>query len=195
MKKKILFLAILLVFALIVLSACTSLSATLDEITKLLKVDYSGVTLNVETVTSEVTLTGVYNFKFNGDTATVEYTVEKLNDLSMSGGTEGFKHTETGTAVVKNGKLVEGDTELDLPQGSYFGGLSFKPAFFKNYQITGVKFEADVINPQGFTGNQALQCSNMHIKVLHKADVLTQLIITYVAQNGSDVRIVYLFTK
>ena len=195
MKKKILFLTILLVFALIVLSACTSLSATLDEITKLIKADYSEVMLNIETVSPEVTLTGVYNFKFVGDTTTVTYTVEKLNELSMSGGNEGFKHTETGTAVVSKDKLVEGDTELDLPQGTYFGGMNFKPAFFKNYQITSVKFEADVVNPQGFTGNKTLQCSKMHVKVLHKDNVLTQLIITYVAQNGSDVSIIYLFTK
>ena len=195
MKKKFIFLVILLIFALAILSACDKSSSTLEEITKLIKADYSEVKLSIKTVSSEVKLTGNYVFKFDGDTTTVTYSVEKLNELTMEGGTEGYKHTDSGTVVVRKDKLVEGDEELDLPLGNYFGGMSFKSEYFKNYEITGGKFEANVVNPQGFTGNKNLQCSDMHVKILFDANCLSQLVLTYVAQNGSDVSITYTFTK
>lgn len=197
MKKKLLpLLVIALVVALTCLTACNALSSTLNEINKLLRVSYSKITLNVETTYSEVTLKGVYVFTFDGDTTTIEYTVDKLNEPNTPDGlNDGYKSTVTGTAVVVDGNLVENSTNTDLSEASSLGGISFKPAFFKNCKTTNVRFEADVAQPKGFTGNKDLQCTNMHVKVLHKANALTQMIITYVAQNGSNVSLTYLFTK
>ena len=189
MKKKLLLVALLLVVALVCLSAC-GYQSTLDEITKLLNVNYSKITLNIETTQFGVTLKGIYNFTFDGDTTTIQYSVEKLNDPSADAS---FKSTETGTVVVRDGK-IEGESS-NLPDAVYYGGINFKQAYFKNIQSKGVRFEADVVNPQGFTGNRELKCSKMHVKVLHKEDALTQLVITYVAENGSNVNITYLFTK
>ena len=191
MKKKLLLVAMVLVVALVCLSAC-GYQSTLDEITKLLNANYSKITLNIETTQFGVTLKGIYNLTFDGDTTTIVYSVEKLNEPSADGSAN-FKTTETGTVVVKDGK-IEGESS-NLPDAVYYGGINFKQAYFKNIQSKGVRFEADVTNPKGFTGNRELKCTKMHVKVLHKKDALTQLVITYVAENGSNVDITYLFTK
>lgn len=193
MKRKVLFTVIVLMLALICLTACNGYSSTLSTLTKLIKVNYSEIMLNVETATPEITLSGIYNFKFESGSTTVDYSYERLNDLSMDGSNERLIRV-SGSAVVRDGKVIQDGVEVTLPTEAGFN-ISFKPAFFSNYKITSVKFEANVINPQGFTGNSDLVCSDMRVKVLHNKNSLTQLLITYVSENGSNVSITYLFTK
>ena len=197
MKKKLLFALIALSLTLVLLlTACTSYSFTLEEITKLLKVDYSEVPLNVTTTTDGITLNGVYTLTFEGDKTIVDYSFDKLNDLDINGdNANGYLTTGKGSAVVENGMVVEGSAAVELPQEVDFNGLSFKPAFFENYSMTGAKFEADVKAPKAFLGNYRLECRNMHVTVLYSKDALIKIAITYVSENGSDVSITYLFTK
>ena len=198
MKKKILLLviALVLVTALACLAACDHYASSLQNIQSLLKADYSEIVLNVETKTNGITLNGNYTLTFDGDKTTVVYEFDRLNELDVNEeNADSYLTRVKGSAVVENGKVVQGDTSVDLPQEVNFSGMSFKQAFFTNATTTNAKFEADVSNPKGFTGNNSLACTNMHVKVLHKANALTQMIITYVAQNGSNVTLTYLFTK
>ena len=196
MKKKILFSVVALALALVLLTACTSYSSTLQDISKLLKVDYSEVTLNVTTKTSDFTLKGIYTLTFAEGKTNVDYSFDRLNDLSLDGENEdSYLTTVKGRAVVENGNVIEGDASVELPQELDFSGISFKQAFFKNYKMTGAKFEADVTDAKGFTGNAGLICKNMHVTVLYSKESLSKLTITYLSENGSDVSITYLFTK
>ena len=196
MKKKILLSVIVLVLVLVCLTACNKNTSTLQDMTDLLKVNYSKITLHVTTTASNVELKGVYTFTFEKDKTTVEYSFEKLNELSLEGGNaDEYISTVTGKAVVQNGNIVEGDTSVTLPQEVTLERISFKQAFFTNQKVTSNRFEADVKYPKGFTGNSNLECSNMHVKVLHRKDSLSQIAITYDTQSGSNVNITYVFTK
>lgn len=196
MKKKLILTVIALTLTLLLLTACNSYGSTLQDITRLLKIDYSKVTLNVTTTTSGVTLEGVYVLTFEEDATTIDYSFDKLNDLSMDGDNAGsYIDTVKGKAVVKNGVVVDGNLTEQLPQEVYFNGISFKQAYFENYTMTGAMFEADVKNPKAFMSNNKLVCSDMHVTVLYSKDALSKIEITYHSENGSDVSITYLFTK
>lgn len=197
MKKRILLVSAVLVLVLVCLAACSGLDSTLTNINKFLKNDYSKVTVNVTTQTSKVTLNGVYNFSFDGDTTTVEYSYDKLNELNASGdNADSFKSTVTGTAVVENGKVTSNGDSVDLPLGELdFTGLSFKEGFFAKTTVTPTTFEADVTNPKGFVGNSDFVCSDMHVKAQFTNNSLTKIEITYVSSDYSNVTISYTFTK
>ena len=194
MKKKFLLAIIALVMALTCLAACSNYASTLQKVQSLFNVDYSEVVVNIDTTTSGITLNGNYTLTFNDGKTTVEYAFDKLNELSDDGNNaDGYKSRVTGTAVVQNGQIVEGNVKL--PDAVDFSGISFKQAFFANYTITGAKFEADVTNPRGFTGNSDFVCSKMHVKVLYTQEAIGTMVITYVSEGGSDVSITYSFTK
>ena len=198
MKKILLVSALVLVFALTLtaLVACDGFFSALDDINKLIKLDYSTVTLNVTTETGEFTLNGVYTLTFDGDKTIVDYSFDRFNDLSIDGNnSDSYLTTVSGRAVVQNGKIVEGDVSVDLPQELDFNGISFNQAFFTNTNVTGAKFEADVKDVKGFTGNADMSCSNMHVTVLYSKDALSKITITYLSEGGSNVSISYLFTK
>lgn len=197
MKKKIVFTAIALALTLVLLAACGGgYNSTLQQITKLLKVDYSEITLNVTTVTSDYTLNGIYTLTFEGDKTTIVYSYDKLNDLSLDGNNaDSYVTKVSGRAVVENGVIVEGNKAEQLPEEINYNGITFKQAFFENYTMTGATFEADVKVPKGFTGNNSLVCSNMHVTVMYSKVALSKIAITYVSEKGSDVNITYLFTK
>ena len=196
MKKKILLTVIALVLALVCLTACNKFESALKNVTSLLDVKYSKIALHVTTTTNGFELKGVYTFTFEKDKTTVDYSFDKLNELSLDGNNEEeYISTVTGTAVVKDGVIVEGDTSLELPQEINLQRMTFRSTYFKNYTITSSKFEADVSNPKGFTGNKELKCSNMHLKILCRKDALSQIAITYLSEGGSKVKITYVFTK
>ena len=187
--KKVFIALVALTLALVLLcfAACDKYAGALQDINTLLKKDYSSVTLNVTTTTKGVTLEGIYVLTFDGDKTNVEFSYQKLNELTMDGG-ESFVSTVTGKAVVQNGKIVSGDETLDLPKEYDFNGLSFKQAFFANYTVTGSKFDADVTNAKGFV-NGDLVCSDMHVTVLYSKTAISKIALTYLSEKGSEVSI------
>ena len=197
MKKKIVFAIIALSLAVVLLAACGGgYKSTLQQITKLLKVDYSEITLNVTTTTNDIALNGNYTLTFEDDRTIIDYSYDKLNDLSLDGNNaDSYLTRVSGRAVVENGVVVEGNTAEQLPEEVNYSGISFKQAFFANYKMTGATFEADVRVPKGFTGNTSLECSNMHVTVMYSKVALSKIAITYVSENGSNVSMTYLFTK
>lgn len=197
MKKGFLLVSVLLALVLVCLAACTSLDSTLSNINKLLKADYSQVTVNVTTKTSKITLNGEYKFTFDGDTTTIEYSYDKLNELNASGdNADGFKSTVTGTAVVKDNKVTSNGETIDMPLGELdFTGLSFKEGFFTNATYSATTFEADVTNPKGFVGNNNFVCSDMRVKTQFTNNSMTEIVLSYVSSTYANVTISYSFTK
>lgn len=207
MKKKILFLVIVLIVALTCLGACNgSTDKVCETLTDLLQLNYPIITIDVATTTSNVTLTGRFKLINNGDTINVEYSYEKLTtfdwfsvgipeNIYIPTPDEDWKTTVSGTLVVKDDKIIEGNSSVDLPLDKIdFLGFSFKPAFFQNIKVTKSKFDANVINPQGFTGNDLTSrwgVSDMHVNVLF-GDYISRMQINY-ASEGTQVEIVYNF--
>ena len=206
MKKKIFVVFALLLVALIIFAACDMGPSVSDlqKINDMLKIDYSEVQVLINTETATAKFDGTFTLTFNGDEITIEYEFEKINTFEI--GSDGsitvpdgdFITSEEGTIVVRNGEIVEGDTSVELPDelGVYAGGFSFKPAFFSNAVIKNAIFEADVTNPQGFTGSDSLVCTDMHVSLIQNLNTksISNLELTYKA-NGAEVTITYLFTK
>ena len=167
----------------------------MQNIQSLLKTSYSSITLNVTTTTNGIELKGIYKLTFEGDITTVDYSFERLNELDINGNNDGYKSTVTGVASVQNGNIVEGDTSVALPEEINFNSISFKPAFFENVTVTGAKFQADVKDCRGFTGNWDIECTDMHVEVIYSKTELSMMSITYVSKGGSNVSITYTFTK
>lgn len=198
MKRKIVIVAILLVLVLLCLTACNPLNETLEHINTLLKGKYVRVVLNVSTETSQVTLNGEYIFTFVDDKTTVQYTYDQLNGLSIDGdNADSYLQTIKGSCVVhKDGTMTSDDVSVDLPLPDVgVSGLHFEKNFFNNIIVSDNAFEADVTNPKGFTGNNSLTCTNMHVVVNFSVSSLYTLVITYVSENNANVTVSYEFSK
>ena len=206
MKKRITLLFALLTVVLLLFAACTNTPGVNDllKINDMLKRDYSAVTVVINTKTEIADLSGTFTVTFSGEDTTIKYNFDRINsfDVDGSGNVDdpegGFIVHEEGEVVVRDGKVIEGDKSVDLPLDQIsFSGFSFKQAFFTNVSQKNAKFEADVVNPQNFTGNSALECTDMHVTVIRNisANTLTSLELTYTAKSGAAVKINYLFTK
>ena len=206
MKKKIFVVFALLTVALMVFASCDlgPSVADMQKYNDMLKQDYSQVQVLINTKTATAEYDGTFTITFDGDEITIDYSFEQMNtfeigpDGSIVAPDGGFITSKEGTIVVRNGEIVEGDVDVELPDelGVYAGGFSFKPAFFSNAVIKNAKFEADVTNPQGFTGSDSLVCTDMHVTLIQNINTksLSNLELTYKA-NGAEVTITYLFTK
>ena len=204
MKKRIFVIFALLLVASLALASCDFGGSDLQQINDALKQNYSKVQILVNTKSQS----GEYNGKFTvtyGDETRVEYEVEQANTFEI--GDDGsitvpdgdFIVKKSGVVVVRDGKVVEGDVDVALPDetGVFVGGLSFKEAFFINVSNQNARFEADVVDAQNFTGNAAFVCQDMHVVVVRNLNSksLTSIELAYFASNGAEVTITYLFTK
>ena len=206
MKKKIFVIFALLLVALFLFASCdlASGSADLQGINDMLKLDYSKVQILINTKSQGSEYKGKFTLTY-GDDTTIEYEIELLNtfeigeDGSIATPEDGFVTSKKGTVVVRDGKIVDGDVDVELPDelGAYVGGFSFKQAFFKNVSSKGAKFDADVVDPQNFTGNTSLVCEDMHVTVVRNlnSNTLTSMELTYTSAGGAAVTINYIFTK
>ena len=206
MRKRITLLFALLTVAVLLFAACdgTPSVADLQKYNDMLKVDYSEVTVVVNTKTAVAELNGTFTMTFVGEDTNIKYEFDRINtfDVDASGNAAdaegGFIVREKGEVVVRGKEIVDGDASVELPLDQLsFGGFSFKQAFFAKVNMKNAKFEADVVNPQNFTGNTSLVCTDMHVVVMHNVNTntLTSIELTYTADSGAAVKINYLFTK
>ena len=99
--KKIFKIILFTVVAVLTLCGCEKASGKVDydSLTKKLNSDYSGWTLTVMTKKDDVTLTDIFTVK-NSDTQTeIEYSIEKLSELSFDDDND-FITKKSGTAVI-----------------------------------------------------------------------------------------------
>ena len=205
MKKRIFVIFALLLVVLLLFASCdlSASSSDLQQINDMLKLDYSKVQILISTKSQGSEYKGKFTMTYGEDT-TIEYEIERANtfeigdDGSIVTPEDGFITNKKGTVVVRDGKIVDGDVDVELPElGVYVGGFSFKQAFFTNVSNKKAKFEADVTDPQNFTGNTSLVCKDMHVTVVRNinSNALTSIQLTYTSSNGSEVTINYVFTK
>ena len=205
MKKKLVILLIILVVATLCLAACDgSGDKELQTLNEYLKGSYSKITVVVSTKDAIAELNGNFTLTFNGTKVDVAYKFDKINSFDVDGNGNiadadgNFIQTIEGQALVRNGKIIDGDDSVELPLDQLSAsGFSFQKEYFSNVTLKNAKFEADVTNPQQFTGNSSLTCSDMHVIVIRNtvAKAITSIELTYTSSNGAQVKINYLLTK
>lgn len=164
-----------------------------DHINEMLNLNYSQINLTVTNEFAEdAILKSEYSMKFSDGGITVNYCVERFSSLSLDS-TAPIKTKHVGEATVSDGKInyVQGD-EVNLDAVTEGIGLEFKEEYFDNIDLTGVYIFADVVNPDGFFGSP-LACREMKVKATF-IEVLIDIKISYLTQDGNRVEYLYLFT-
>ena len=194
--KKFCLLLVISILLIVTLCACdliTNVTASdMEKFNTLLDVDYDGWTLSVSTTTGDVTLNNKFVVTKETEKTTIDYTLEKLNEISIDGNNE-FKTTIRGSVTVVDGKIVSIDGEeanLDVEQFDEVS-MVFKLNYFKNISLNSTTLSADVTNPSGFLGCE-IDCQDM--KLLAKySDDFDYIKINYTNTDGSSVEIKYEF--
>lgn len=204
MKKKILVTIIIAILAL-TLTACGLIPKdgdTYDELNEMLKADYQSVNLEVQTTMNGVTLVNSFTSNIGANNTIVTYSVQELATFDNTDGNyvvpDNMIVKKTGTAVIKNGVIVEqnGDAvEISVTSLENLT-IKFKDSFFNmaqsTYEAGAYVFKADVTNIKGFTGNDNFDGTNMSIMVRYN-DKLSSMVIDYTSANGATVKAIYTF--
>lgn len=205
MKKKI-FVTIIIAILALTLTACNLVPETDDtyaELNKMVKLDYQSVNMEVQTTMNGVTLVNKFKSTIGANNTIVSYeiqelaTIDQVCDADIYVIPESMIIKKTGTAVIKNGVIVEqnGDA-VEIPVNSLEKvSLSFKQDYFKNgkgYSDGTLVFEGDVTNPKAFTGNQNFDGTDIHVTVRYN-DKLSSMVIDYTSANGATVKVIYTF--
>lgn len=171
-------------------SSCGSGSSEYEQLNSMLAENYSEITLTVtDTFDDDLSLKSEYVFKYSESKITVEYSVERLAELSLDSSV-GLKTTIEGTAVIKDGKVTGGE-DVGITAEMASPKFTFKEENFENITLTGVYFKADVKNVGSFLG-LALNCTDMKVYA-EFLEVFYSIDISY-TQNGNKVEYNYVFT-
>ena len=204
MKKKILVTIIIAILAL-TLTACHLVPETDDtyaELNKMVKLDYQSVNMEVQTTMNGVTLVNSFTSNIGTNSTVVTYSIQELATFDSTDGSYIIPGNmivkKTGTAVIKNGVIVEqnGDA-VNIPVTSLENlTIQFKDSFFNmaqsTYEAGAYAFKADVTNIKGFTGNDNFDGTNMSVLVRYN-DKLSSMVIDYTSANGATVKVIYTF--
>ena len=190
MKKRVVIAIIISVALALALCACEVTinvsQADYDKLTSMLDSAYSGWTLTVSTTKGDVTLENKFVVTKETEQTKIDYTVEKLNELSMDSDSE-FKTRYVGTATIVDGKItsINGDeVSVELEKLDKVG-LTFKTDYFQNAKMTANAISADVKDPSGFLGVD-VTCSDMKL-VASFGEKFDYIRISYKTEDGSTV--------
>lgn len=166
-----------------------------DELNSMINKSYSKIELTVtDTFDGDTSLVSEYTMQYSEGGVTVSYSVERFSSLSL-GGDDWLITVYTGEAVIKDGSVVSvtGD-DIGITADITKTGFTFKQEYFANVNesILGIRLEADVVNPGGFTGTD-MTCTDMKVKADY-FDAFTEMQIAYTAENGGKVEYAYVFT-
>lgn len=163
-----------------------------DSLNTMLDASYSQIVISVTDVFDEnITLSSVYTIKYGGSNVKIEYSVEKLAEISLDAPTSDVKITFTGEATI-TGTVIEGGSEVGLTAADARVGLTFKEEYFENTKLGGSFLKADVKDPSGFLGLE-LTCSDMKVDATF-LDAFLNIKITYVSESGGSVEYKYVFS-
>ena len=204
MKKKI-FVTIIIAILALTLTACHLVPETDDtyaELNKMVKLDYQSVSMEVQTTMNGVTLVNSFTSNIGTNSTVVTYSIQELATFDSTDGSYIIPGNmivkKTGTAVIKNGVIVEqnGDA-VNIPVTSLENlTIQFKDSFFNmaqsTYEAGAYVFKADVTNVKGFTGNVSFDGTNMSVLVRYN-EKLSSVVIDYTTSNGATVKVIYTF--
>ncbi len=194
MKKISVIVFAILMCALLCLAGCSN-TLSYSQLNKALGLPYSKLQLNVSVKKSGVTLNGSYAIAYNGDNATVQYTYDRLNTLSVDGtNADAPLGHVTGTVQVNNG-AVTGDVQPDLDLSFVnYEGFRFDKGFFAEVEATKTTFKAKVTDPKGFLNNSDFACSDMSVEATVNGKALSKLTFTFTLPDSASVSVNYAFT-
>ena len=165
-----------------------------EQLDSFADVRYQQVKLDVLTVTGDIQLSASYTLTQND----VKYSVEQLNTLPEDGKLDGvspnYKKTQTGTAKIIAGKVMQFDGQgVVLPAYEELkGSFHFDESNLKNVEMQENTLSADVISPSSFYGAE-VDIQNVKICVEYTQTAFRQISITYQTASAS-VTTIYEFT-
>ena len=193
MKKK--FLVCLAVLCLLVVSLTGCAQDNYIELSKMVNMDYSIISIEIVTNYDDETLTTQLTITDNGIQTLINYSIEQLAEISMDENPDSYKVTLVGSVTVENGKIVaqNGDPVSEMVfQEIGNVGFNFKKDYFKNAVFSDGRFTADVTLPKQFMGNDNVDCSNMKVDVTYGVCLKT-LALSYSMASGAQVTVNYDF--
>lgn len=196
MKKSICILIVVLCL-LMVLCACNILPTADKNINALndkLAANYTGWTIKVTTIKSDVTLTNQFVVTKRDADFKVEYTLEELTEISIDKPTADFKTVISGTAIVKNGQVVsiDGDDVVLPVENLDTIGLKFSNSCLSDVALTSTALVANVSSPKDFIGKD-IETTDMKVSAVFTDSAFEYISISYTAQDGASVTIRYTF--
>lgn len=203
MKKKITIVCFVLIILLVTvcISACTDAKTDgLRTINTLLRKQYDSVSFSVKTGKDGLELNALYTFVKDGDKTNIEYYADRLNNFDVNGSAvgspNGFITRVSGSAVFDgktvthvDGEAVNENIILDTVEPR----ITFIASYFNNAKFTNSSFSADVVNPDGFMGQENFDAADMKVQVLYNASMLGSIKISYKTADGAEVSMSYLF--
>lgn len=193
MKKK--FLVCLAVFCLLVVSLTGCAQDNYLELSKMVNMDYSIISIEIVTNYDDETLTTQLTITDDGIQTLINYSIEQLAEISMDENPDSYKVTLVGSVTVENGKIVaqNGDIVSEMVfQEIGNVGFNFKKEYFKNAVFSDGRFTADVTLPKQFMGNDNVDYSNMKVDVTYGVCLKT-LALSYSMASGAQVTVNYDF--
>ena len=125
---------------------------------------------------------------------TVDYTIERFNQISLENPNTDVKYTTSGQVVLKNG-----DTSATLDNGNIVitpdvakADFDFKAEYFKNAELTSLYMKADVKDVNSFM-KTTLNCKDMKVYA-EFLDAYYLIKVNYADENGTQVEYNYEFT-
>lgn len=175
--------------------SCNGKAANYDALNDMLALNYSGFTLTVtDTFDAETSLKSVYEIEYSANGATVKYSIERFEEISLGTSVSSAKVTLEGVAVIKDGAVVSVDgDDVNISADVVNTGLNFKEEYFENADFTDAYFKADVKNVSGFMGSD-VQCADMKVHAVY-AGSFSDIKINYSVQGTGTVEIKYVFEK
>lgn len=193
MKKK--FLVCLAVLCLLVVSLTGCAQDNYLELSKMVNMDYSIISIEIVTNYDDETLTTQLTITDNGIQTLINYSIEQLAEISMDENPDSYKVTLVGSVTVENGKIVaqNGDPVSEMVfQEIGNVGFNFKKEYFKNAVFSDGRFTADVTLSKQFMGNDNVDYSNMKVDVTYGVCLKT-LALSYSMASGAQVTVNYDF--
>ncbi len=173
----------------------------IEQINAFLAQNYTTINISVNTKNSAFNLTDTFKITFGLNKKTVEYSITKLNQITVSGDQivlpESQKTTYTGVCEVLNDgtvNFVSGDevnydfSSVGMPK------ITLDIANLTETAFTKYSFSANVVSVPTLFNNQDMVAAQGEIMV-NFAETLTKLTVTYVNQDGYTIKAAYSFTK
>ena len=194
MKKRFLMLAAVGAAACCLVAACSNKpSGEYEKLNDMLDASYATMHITLKNSFEDGTeLSSSYSVTYSGNTATVVYSVERFQELTLDETHSDVITTLTGTATVQGESVTFTGDDVGLKADIIKVGLTFDRNYFENPVLTSTSLEADVKMPSEFVGTQ-VACTDMKVSAIF-SKYFSYIQVTYKAEAGDQVELCYYFT-